>query len=417
MTHCTFCPLLCAFTNASELDDCRVRQSASVIVQENQCFVQDIAVTFDQAIDHAVSLLCKATHVCLTGQPRSIQTSRSLLKCARALNGMVDLNGSQPSFDWIRTVQSSGFQSSSIAEVRLRSDLVLIVGDDRLIDQQPRLLNEICNSADDTDQMRTIVLIGEFTQFSKRLKSLPSFGRIRHVDVPVESIPALMQNVANAFTGSPIRPKFTESPDSPRFDATIDDSANQLVELIRQSKYATFVWSTATAFKGGEQFHQAIVKAIQTLSADQRVTGMPISGTSNTFAQVSTWQSGFPGRFSYFNNEAIYDPLLFSLDRFIDEASRSDGKHVLLSVQESVEELVGPTTNPPERLPTIELGISRRKNATSEVFIPIAFPGVDSPATFFRSDNAVAIYIQKIAATSKNPTAASVLERLISKLQ
>jgi hypothetical protein len=81
----------------------------------------------------------RANSVLVTGRIYTVESARSAIDFARRFDALIDPWDSDGAFDAIASMQRVGGYSVSLGEARDRSDLWIVIGDDRVLEQTPRL--------------------------------------------------------------------------------------------------------------------------------------------------------------------------------------------------------------------------------------------------------------------------------------
>lgn len=331
------------------------------------------AATLDNAIATASQLLLNGKRRTITGRIRSVEGARAALAFASKIGAFVDPDGSDDAFKSIRAIQRSGMVTASMSEVRFRSDCIVLIGDDRLLESFPRLIEVLTLQASQCSLMlqRRIVAIGKW--------STKSITRLRQAGNDVCSIDIDIDRIPQSF--------FQWSHCGSRAHST---SPNVISQWISQARYLSIVWSASQLdMPHPDLWIERLNQWILQRNAQIRCVGFPLASDYVTFQQVCTWTTGFPGRVLLEKDSFEYIPDLSS-DKNRNRGIKTNS-HVAVVLR--IDESIGGMANKPAIvLPTVAIApYLDVASQSARVFIPCAVAGVDHRATFFRVDATVAV--------------------------
>src|SRR5215813_6626222 len=136
---CPFCGLACDdLTVAVEGERVSVREAGCTVSRESFAraasdptpLVAGQAATLDEAVARATAILRGSRQPLFAGLATDVAGLRAALQLADRTGGIVDHLGSEGFFRNLRTVQDSGWMTTTLSEVRNHMDLLLIVGPD-----------------------------------------------------------------------------------------------------------------------------------------------------------------------------------------------------------------------------------------------------------------------------------------------
>ncbi len=364
MAHCTHCSLLCHFEHEGALAHCDLRKSLQDARTVNSCRIGGVVALASDAVQAATERLRGAQHILVTGHIQSVELSRIAVRLARQLDATLDLSSTDASFEWIKAVQSLGFDSTTFSEVSNRSDLIVLLGCDRLFLAYPLLLERLldCNP----NKKRTLLLLGNFSEdVEQNCRALFS--------------DTIRWNVLDRDLAPLIRGKL------------LVNGKSTITQMMDASVYPVVVWPTGLYRHWDSEFYRCLIEAIRNASNTQRVLSLPLAGEMGTFQQTATWLTGFPGRIRFRGHVATYDPWLHSAARFVEDFSMPAVPTVAIQFQESAQASdVGL-----EDMPRIVFGSHPATCGVQDIFMPIGIAGVERPATLFRADTATSIHCQR----------------------
>ncbi len=293
MAVCSFCPLLCEYEPNQSLD-CSLRRSTLEQLERlralpEQASKPDTDGNFasevnENIIAEAVKWLREAANIKITGRVVSVETSRALLALAEKLDAYVDIVGSNSAFPLIRAVQTAGMTTASLSEIRFRSDVIVIIGDDRLLEAFPRLAERIilpprarsyregaqdkgllasdkeCSPIENLSfEKRRIALLGDWSTDSiARFKALNC--EVAAIKIDVERIPQSLHEWS----------QLTEDQRS--------HSANRISRWISEASYLSLAWSTSLLdFSQPDLWIERLFQWISTRNEAKRCVGFPLA--------------------------------------------------------------------------------------------------------------------------------------------
>lgn len=405
---CPFCGLLC--------DDLTVaRDSAGQLaVTKNGCKksvsffgrapqspsprIGGKVATLAEAITKTTQLIGDAKLPLFSGLGTEVQGMRGVMSLADKAGAVIDHMNSNGFMRNIQVVQNSGWQITTLTEVKNRVDLFVVVATD-IVSVFPRFFErEIWNKesmfGQDTSAREVVYLGGRNIDTSAGVS--PNGRQPNVIPCDLERLPDVIAALRALVMGKSLHA--TEVAGIPTADLA------KLAERLKAAQYSVVAWGAAPLdFPHAELTVQNITELVKTLNKTTRSSGLPIGGTEGDMDanQVSTWISGYPMRTSYARTYPEHDPYHFSTDRLI----ASGEADTLLWISSFNPAAVPPST----RLPTIVLGHPDMTfEREPEVFIPVGLPGADHKGIMFRSDNVVSLPLYQLR-HSTLPTLSEVL--------
>lgn len=338
-----------------------------------------------EAIAHAAQLIKKAKAPIVAGLSTDLAGFRASYQFAQLTHAdMVHMNV-HSSLRNTKVLQSTGWQTTTLTEVKNRADMIVCIGTD-VVHHNPRFFERAVwtDKAMFTDaQARNIVYLGGddlniapgVSPTGKQPTVLPCATR----DLPevTAALRALLQ-------GKTLKVEVI---------AGIQVSAlTQLVEQLKQAKYAVLIWVAKDLdFPHAELTIQNITESAVILNQQSRAMGLALGGSDGdtTVNYAHTWLDGL----TLGEQDTSAHDLVIWVNSFSPDKPMPD-------------------TNQP----VIALGHPDTTFAIpSEVFIPVATPGLDAVGTLFRVDSSVVLPLKKVRESSL-PTLAEVLLQLEAKL-
>jgi formylmethanofuran dehydrogenase subunit B len=351
------------------------------------------AATLAEAVARAADILRNSRQPLFAGLATDVAGLRAVMQLAERAGGIVDHLGSDGFFRNLRTVQDSGWMTTTLSEVRNHMDLLLIVGPDPT-PQFPRF-HERCVAPRQTlfaesRKPPTVVRLGP-TQSGDVIAA-------QQLTCDLERLPEAVAALRCLVSG-----RSMHAPDIAGLPAK---ELIALAEQLKAARYGVVTWMAgAFAFAGAELLTQALADLVRDVNQVTRCAALPLTGSDNVMGahQVCSWQSGFPLRTSFAGGAPAHDPLLYDTARLLRE--------------QEVDALIWISTFGPHAalatdLPTIVLASAPlRFERQPEVHIPVGTPGIDHAGEIFRTDGVVALPLSALRNAAR-PSAADVLARI-----
>lgn len=396
---CPGCGLLC--------DDVVVAvESSSVVAKGNACpksiafFEQANFVSSEprisgkpamlaDALRKAAEILHQARQPLISGLGTEVYGMRAVLELADQAGAMLDHMNSEAGMRNVLAMQNSGWQVTTLTEVRNRADLVLIIGSD-IVSRYPRFFERVIwNSESMFGQdtaARDVVYLGN--------PGIDTSPGISPRDIQPTTIPCDNQHLPSAIAALLALAAGKELHTDKVADIPVAD-LQHLVTRLAAAKYSIIVWAAADLdFPHADLTVHKIAELIAHFNHTTRCSGLPMGGSEGdvTANNVSSWISGYPVRSSFKRGYPEYDPYRFSTSRQMNSGEAD----ALMWISTFDPERVPPETN----IPTIFIGHPGMKTACEpDVFIPVGIPGVDHAGIMFRSDSAVSLPLAKLRAS------------------
>jgi formylmethanofuran dehydrogenase subunit B len=351
------------------------------------------AASLDEAIAAATEILRDSRQPLFAGLATDVAGLRAVMQLAERTGGIVDHLGADGLFRNLRTLQDSGWMTTTLSEVRNHMDLLLIVGPDPT-PQFPRFF-ERCVAPRQT-------LFAE----SRRPPPVVRLGPAQSGDViPAQQLTCDLERLPEAVAA--LRCLVNERAVHAAEIAGLPvKELSTLAEQLKAAKYGVVTWMAgAFDFAGAELLTQALADLVRDVNQVTRCAALPLTGTDNVMGahQLCSWQSGFPLRTSFAGGAPAHDPLLYGTERLLREHEAD----ALIWIS-----TFGPHAPPAADLPTIVLASAPlRFERQPEVHIPVGTPGIDHAGEIFRTDGVVALPLTALRETGR-PSAAAVLGRI-----
>lgn len=362
-------------------------------------------VTLEDAVAKAADILRETNLPLVGGLATDVNGMRAALALADHIGAVVDNMNSTATMRNLLALQSGGWVNTTLAEVKNRADLLLMVGSD-VEPLFPRFFeryvwNQDAMFVDDTTK-REVVFLGKAP--GGDAATAPD-GRAAEVlacaDADLPEVVAVLRALihkkvirVNEVGGVPLA------------------SLQVLAKKLKHARYGVVAWAAGSLdFSHADLTVQTLCEMIKDLNETTRCSGLPVGGREGdqTANSVCGWITGYPVRTSYASGHPEYDPHLNGTDRLL-----ADGEvDALLWVSAFNVQRTPPATD----VPMIVLGRSGMVfEHEPDVFIPVGTPGIDHSGHAYRMDNVVALRLRKLR-DSGLPSSAEVLSAIEQALQ
>jgi formylmethanofuran dehydrogenase subunit B len=355
-------------------------------------------VELKDAVARAAEILGKANLPLIAGLGTEVQGMRAVMSLADKAGAVLDHMNSNGFMRNIQVVQNSGWQICTLAEVRNRVDLLVIVGTD-IVSVFPRFFErEVWNKdnmfGQDNSKREIVYLGGRDIDTSAGVA--PDGRKPDVLPCDLDRLPDVISALRALTSGKKLHATDVAG-------IAVSD-LEKLAERLKAAQYSVVAWAAAPLnFPHAELTVQNITELVKGLNKSTRSNGLPLGGIEGDMNanQVSTWISGYPTRTSYARTYPEHDPYHFSTDRLLS----SNEADALLWISS-----FNPDRTPPQTdLPTVVFGHADMKlEKEPDVFIPVGMPGADHKGIMFRTDNVVSLPLEQLRSSSL-PTLSDVL--------
>ena len=374
-------------------------------ISDTQPRVAGQTVSLEVAVSKAAEILRHSKQPLFSACATDVNGMRALLALADRTGAVVDNVNFNNARRNLLAQQDTGWMNTTLAELKNRCDLLLIVGTD-LEGFAPRfferyLWNPEAMFVSDTDS-REIIYLGKAP--SGNASTSPSGRKAGVYQCPDAELPEVTAAMSALLRGKTLQAQTVGGLALADLQAIIDK--------LKSAKYGVVVWGAAAlAFEQAELTVQSICSIVKDINQQgTRCSGFPLGGREGdqTANQVCGWTTGYPARVSFARGYPEYDPFLFETQALLNNGEAD----ALVWVQ-----AFNVTPPPAAQLPTIVLGRSGMKfSQEPEVFIPVGTPGIDHNGHAYRLDNVVAIRLKKLR-DSGLPSSAEALKAIEQILQ
>jgi hypothetical protein len=324
----------------------------------------------------------ESSRIVITGRVTSIETSRAVLDLARRIHAFVDIDGSVAAFHQIRAVQRSGMFTATFSEIRFRSDLVVLIGSDQLIEQFPRILERLSNKQatnhsaksdknssspapselTSNSVSKTILCLGAWSEESvDHLKQ--HFDNVIAIPMGLQTIPAELFRATSSS------------------DLLASDSLSTVQKLLDVASYTSVIWSNSLLhWKHADLWVERLFQWIAQQNRLTRCVGLPLSSYYGTFQQVCNWTTGFPGRVRFLEEfETSFEP---------EESSRELSA---ADLEIRVDEQSSATMNSKTNRRLISIGFHPQESNEDCLHFSSLNAGYHYSAEYFRADGTIVL--------------------------
>lgn len=352
------------------------------------------------AVNKSAEILSKSQLPLVSGLATDVNGMRAALDLADTIGAITDNMNFTAAMRNILVLQDSGWMTTTLAEVKNRVDLLVVVGTDidTLVPRffEKYIWNKDALFCDDTSK-RQVVYIGKGPSGDGSTSPNGTVAKVLSCQLP--DLPEVVAVLRALVNGNPVKVTSVGG-----IEVT---ELQSLADQLKAASYSVVTWAASEfKFSQAELTIQNVCEMIKNLNDKTRCSGLPLGGKNGdqTSFQVSGWQTGYPSRVNFSDGFPAYDPYLNSTAQRLADGSAD----ALVWVSSFEISRVPPSTD----IPTIVLGRSGMTfEKEPDVFIPIGTPGIDHSGHAYRNDNVVAIRLRKLRDAGL-PSASDVLNAI-----
>lgn len=354
----------------------------------------------ETAINAAAEILSNSSQSLFAGLGTEVYGMRAILNLAKKTNATLDHMHSESTVSNTRTMQNSGWLTTTLAEVKNRADVILAVGTD-ITSSHPRFFEKLAWNTDNLFDKPTpeLIFLGA-PEASAKVNVAPNGKMPTIIPAAIAQLPEIINALNTLLNGKKLN---TEA-----VAGIPTNTLTALVEKLKAAKYAVIVWSaSALKIPQAELTIQSIVQLINKLNENSRAAGLPLnSGDGDSSVNnVSTWLSGYPTRIRFYNGTPEYDTYHFATAKQLASCD------ALLWIS-----TFNPHQIPDTQVPVIVIGHPDTQfERMPDVFIPVGIPGVDHNGQMFRMDSSITLPLKKLR-NSNLPSLSEVIAKIEAKL-
>jgi formylmethanofuran dehydrogenase subunit B len=356
-------------------------------------------VDLETAVAKAAALLHDTKLPVIGGCATDVNGMRGLLALADRCGAVVDNMNFVGARNNFLALQDSGWMNTTLAEVKNRCDVLLVVGTD-LEAFAPRFFERYLWTDAmflDDSQQRQVIYLGKAP--SGNASTSPNGKTAQVFECAINDLPDVLAVLRALIKKQPVRAESVAG-------LAITD-LQAIAEQLKAARYSVVTWAAgALAYRQAELSVQMLSEMIKDLNQNTRCSGLPLAGKEGdqTANQVCGWTTGYPTRTGFSRGYPEYDPFL------------NDAKELLANGEADalvwVHAFNAEATPPKTDVPTIVVGRSGMCfTHEPDVFIPVGTPGIDHAGHAYRMDNVVAIRLKKLR-DSGLPSTAEVLNAI-----
>ncbi len=342
--------------------------------------------TVEAAIQHATKILQAAKKPLFSGLSTDLAGFRASYKAAETTRAdMMHMNATSALRN-IKVLQSVGWQTTTLTEIKNRADVILLVGTDA-VQHNPRFFERIVwvdNAMFTNPQSRNITYLGGLGLDTSHGAS-PAGEKPEVLPCDIQHMPEVTAALHAIVLGMPL--KTTEVAGIAIADL------QQLAERLKAAKYAVIIWNAKELdYTHAELTIQNITETAVALNQSTRAAGLALGGSDGdtTAHYAHTWLNGL---ILAEHQADQYDAVVW-INSFSPEKKMPNFLHPVIAIGHP----------------------SSRFNHTPEVFISIATPGIDCAGSLFRVDSSVVLPLKKLRETNL-PTLAEVMQQIEMQLE
>jgi formylmethanofuran dehydrogenase subunit B len=341
------------------------------------------------AIKAATDILSASKQPLFAGLGTEVQGIRSVLLLAEKVGATLDHMHNEGGMRNTLTLQNSGWQNTTLMEVKNRADVILAIGTD-IISSHPRFFEKLVwneNSLFDKPAPEIIYLGLPTNTPAENLKAgvSPSGKAPTVITADTEKLPEIINTLNALINNKKIKAE--------QVAGVATATLQEVLDKLKSAKYAVITWAAGNfKYAHAELTIQGITQLVSKLNETSRAAGLPLNAGDGDMSvnSTSTWLSGYPTRNRFTHGKTEFDADLFSTEHQLNSC---DGLLWISSFNANLP--------PKTSTPTIVIGHPNMKfEHMPDVFIPVGIPGVDHIGTMFRMDNVVSLPLKKSRETT-----------------
>ncbi|MEP9367097.1 formylmethanofuran dehydrogenase [Xanthobacter sp. VNH20] len=349
-----------------------------------------------EAAARAGALLAASRSAVFSGLGADVDGVRGVFDLALRFGASFDHAASGGLFRNLDTLQRRGWIATTLAEVRNRCDLLVVVGADPTPDfarfferALPVASGEVADGDGDEAPLftnrahpRRVVFLGDLAGPAARA-ALAHYD-VSHIPVPTALLADAMAGLSAFVDARSVKTL------AGAFDGALGAALAELAGALKAARYGVLTWNGgALDPNDGERIVGHAAAIVARLNETTRAGVFPLGGRDNLIGahQVALWRFGYPLRTLVAQGEASHAPGLYATSRALRDAD------LLLHVSAF-------RPDPPPAFssgPLIALAHPHTEFAREpDVFIPVGTPGIDHAGQVFRMDGVVCLPLVKL---------------------
>jgi formylmethanofuran dehydrogenase subunit B len=350
--------------------------------------------SLDEAVTAAANVLAAARQPLFGGLATDIAGARALYALANRCHAILDHANSDGLLPGLRTLQDRGLLQTTLAEIRNRCDLMVVIGTHPAHDY-PEFYRR-CGAGDAVSPLREIVFLG------------------LAVD-PSATLPPAVATRSVPWSGDAYTTLATLNTLCLRRPVAASEALRELAARMLAAKYVTLVWEPVR-LPGSQPalLVESINQLAKTINRTTRAGGLALAGNDGGLAvnQTLGWLSGLPLRTGVHPSGLQHEPHRYAAERLLADGAVD----ALLWVSSFGPDRAPPAAGARAPVPAIVLAHpAHPARASARVFIPVATPGIGASGHLFRLDGVVVVPVTKVRDDGL-PGVAQVVERIAALL-
>ncbi len=340
--------------------------------------------TLQQAIMHAAKLLKQAKQPAFSGLSTDIAGFRAIYHLAQKTNASLQHANAQSMARNIDVLQSAGWQTTTLTEVKNRADVLVCIGSD-IVSHHPRFFERFIlqDGMFVSAKQREIIFIGENLSLEKLKNDAVEATSL--LPCRAADLPEITLVLRALVTGKQLKAITVAG-------VKVSD-LQSIADKLKNAKYAVLAWVAKDLdFAHAELTIQNMTETVVTLNQTTRAGALPLGGSDGDTSanNANTWLSGLALNDTHIEHDCMLWVNSFSADKLPPKTDK----------------------------PLIVLGnINHRLEQAPDVFIPIATPGLDCSGTLFRVDSAVVLPLKKVRGYHQPTLALPTLSEVVSEIE
>jgi formylmethanofuran dehydrogenase subunit B len=343
-----------------------------------------------EAFDEARALLTAASTPLFAGLGTDIAGGQALLDLAAGTGGVFDHAASIGLFRNYTATQRTGWLATTLAEVRNRCDVLLVIGNDptpnfgrlfeRLFPDTPLFAGE----------GRKVIFLGG----TPGTRAAAQLAKAEVTSLPATDLAEALAALAGLVGGRSLAGESIGGVPASELAAA--------ATALAAARYAVLTWNAADLDEGDLVAERATALA-DALNVATRAGVFPLGGRDNIIGlnQMMLWRLGYPLRTAIRGGTSEHDAALYATSTALKDAD------VLVWVS-----AFRPEPPPPFEGKTIVLGHAETVfDKAPDVFIPVGTPGIDHAGTVFRMDSIVSLPLGALRVATL-PSVAEAVRRI-----
>ena len=359
--------------------------------------VNGSAVDLTAAINKVAELLKLANQPLIAGLGTEAQGMRAVMHLADKTGATLDHMHSDATMRNTLVLQNSGWQTTTLTEVKNRVDLLLVIGTN-IVSSLPQFFeriiwNESTLFEQDTNT-REIIYLGGGKELDTSAGVSPNGTQPTVFSCENAQLPQVVAALNALIKGKNLLA--TEVAGISMVDL------QSIADRLKAAKYSVVTWA-ASAFKfdHAELLVQTITECISTLNTGSakfstRSAGLPLTSGDgdSSVSNVATWISGYPLRSSFKRGYPEYSPYEFTTEKLL--ANSEADALIWISSFKPIAPSASDTKSS-SKIPVIVIGHPNMQfEQQPDVFIPVRILGLQEKGLMFRMDSSVTLPLKQI---------------------